>query len=155
MSGRPKYRYELAGWERDELEAVISAKVCSKERRLRAYILLKCDSGNGGFDWLDEKIVDAYSVSLSKIYNVRKRMVEDGLERALGRKKRLTPPTPRKLDGEQEAHLIAICCSEAPEGRTTWTMELLADEMVCLKIVEEVSRETIRRTLKKMNLSLG
>lgn len=155
MSGRPKYTYTLSSWEREELESVISAKVCNKEKRLRAYILLKCDSGQEGGCWSEAQITDAYNVSSSKIYNTRKLMAEHGLSAALSRKIRQTSPTPRKLDGEGEAHLTVLACSEPPEGSSHWTLELLADSLVRLKIVDSISRECVRQTLKKMNLNLG
>lgn len=155
MSGKPKYKYVLEIWEIEELERVISAKICGKEKRLRAYILLRCDSGQGGGCWSDAKIMEAYSVSSSMIYNTRKRMVEDGLTVALTRKQRLVPPTPRKLDGEKEARLTVLACSDAPKGYSNWTLELLAEGLVQLKVVDSISRECIRQTLKKTKLNHG
>jgi transposase len=125
MSGKSKYSYKLQEWEQKELNKIISAKICNKEKRLRAYILLKCDNGQEGGYWTEDKIMEAYGVSSTKIYNTRKRMTEEGLYIALGRKKRLIPPTPRKLDGEQEAHLSVIACSKSPKGRSNWTLELI------------------------------
>ncbi len=155
MSGKPKYSYKLEEWERQELNKILSASVCGKEKRLRAYILLKCDNGQEGGYWSEDKIIESYGVSSTKIYNTRKRMTERGLYAALGRKTRLTPPTPRKLDGEQEAHLSVLACSNAPKGRSSWTLELLSNRLVQLNIVDSISRECVRQTLKKMNLSLG
>ena len=147
-----KYIVSLTDDERKQLEEVISSKICNKEKRLRAYMLLKSDKLQ---DWPDDKIQEAYGVSLSAIGRLRKRFVEEGFERALYRKERVNPPRPRKIQGKEEAHLIALCCSDAPEGRSAWTLQLLADKMVELKVVDAVGRECVRKALKKMNLSLG
>jgi hypothetical protein len=85
------------------------------------------------------------------VANVRQRFVEEGLESALGRKKRETPPIPKKIDGEKEAHLIQIACSQAPEGYARWTLQMLADKMVELEMLNSVSASTVQRTLKKTN----
>ena len=106
-------------------------------------------------NWSNDKIQEAYGVSLSAIGRLRKRFVEEGFERTLCRKERLSPGRPRKIQGKEEAHLIALCCSDAPEGSATWTLQLLADKMVELKVVDAVGRECVRNALKKMNLSLG
>ena len=155
MSGTVKYIYKLESWEKQELEEVIFSKNCGKERRLHAYILLKCDSGLDGGSWSDAKIVDAYSVSLSQIYTTRKSMVEHGIDSALNRNQRITPPTPRKLDGEKEARLVSIACSDSPEGYSSWTMQLLANELIRLEVVDTISAECVRETLKKTSLNLG
>lgn len=147
-----KYVVILSDCERKQLEEVISSKICNKEKRLRAYMLLKSDRLH---NWPDDKIQEAYGASLSAIGRLRKRFVEEGFERALYRKERLNPPRPRKIQGKEEAHLIALCCNDAPEGRATWTLQLLADKMVELKVVDTVGRECVRNALKKMNLSLG
>jgi len=94
-------------------------------------------------------------MSMSGIERLRKRFVEDGFESALNRKVRLHPPRPRKIQGKEEAHLIAICCSDSPEGRAKWTLQLLADKMVELNIVDSIGRECVRNALKKTSLSLG
>lgn len=147
-----KYVVTLNDCERKQLEEVISSKICNKEKRLRAYMLLKSDRLQ---NWSDDKIQEAYGASLSAIGRLRKRFVEEGFERALYRKERLSPARPCKIQGKEEAHLIALCCSDAPEGRATWTLQLLADKMVELKVVDAVGRECVRNALKKMNLSLG
>jgi len=147
-----KYVVTLNDYERKQLEEVISSKICNKEKRLRAYMLLKSDLLQ---NWSNDKIQEAYGVSLSAIGRLRKRFVEEGFERTLCRKERLSPGRPRKIQGKEEAHLIALCCSDAPEGSATWTLQLLADKMVELKVVDAVGRECVRNALKKMNLSLG
>lgn len=143
MSGKPKYSYKLQEWERKELNEIISAKKCGKEKRLRACILLKCDSGQEGGSWSENKIIESYGVSSTRIYNTRKLMMEEGLYVALGLKKLLTPPTPCKLDGEQEAHLSVLACSDAPDGGSTWILGLLSDRLVQLNIVDSISHNHI------------
>lgn len=101
-----------------------------------------------------EEIATAYDVSMPKVERVRKRFVAEGFDAALSRKP-VTNVHRRKITGEEEAHLIALCCSQAPEGHERWTLRMLADTMVALDIVESVSHETIRRTLKKTNFSPG
>ena len=114
-----------------------------------ARILLKADAAPGGPGWTDDRIAEAVEVSAATVERVRQRFVEQGLEAALGRKPQDRPSRPRKLDGRAEARLIALACSKPPEGRTEWTMQLLADKLVELEIVASVSDETVRRTLKK------
>lgn len=144
-----KYIVTLSAEERKELKEVISAKICNKEKRLRAYILLKADKACG---WSDEKIKDAYGGSISKIECLRKRLVEKGFDAALNRKKSLSCGRSSKIKGDEEAHLIALCCGDAPEGRSRWTLRLLADKLVELEIVDSISHESVRKALKKMNL---
>jgi transposase len=120
----------------------------------RARILLKADAGPEGEAWDDEQIAEALDTSLSTIHRVRQAFVEEGLEEALYRKKP-TGRQYRKLDGEQEARLIAVACSAAPEGRARWTLRLLADKLVELQVVESISPECVRTTLKKTTSSPG
>ena len=98
--------------------------------------------------------MEALNASASMVYRVRQQLVEEGLEATLARKKRMTPPVPPVFDGEKEAKLIALACSQAPEGRCRWTLPLLAERLVVLKIVDEVSASTVARALKKTNSSL-
>jgi transposase len=146
-----KYRVTLTIEERQNLELLISRGKGAARRLLHARILLKADETVG---WSDERISEALEVSLSTIGRVRERFVEEGLEAALARK---APQRvyQRRLDGAQEAHLVALVCSPPPEDRGRWTLQLLADKMVELEYVEYVSKETVRQTLKKMNLSPG
>jgi transposase len=146
-----RYIVELTDEERHKLKEIISKNKANRYTIVNAYILLKSDIGCG---WTYEDIAAAYDVSLPKIERVRKRFVEEGFEAALSRKA-VTNIHRRKITGEEEAHLIALCCSQAPEGHNTWTLRLLADKMVELHIVDSVSHETIRRILKKTNLNLG
>lgn len=145
-----KYIVTLTGDERKELEEVLKSKICSKEKRIRAYSLLKSAEG-----WSDKRIGESYRISPSGIERLRKRFVERGFAKTLERKLRETPPRCRKIDGAAEAHLIALCCGDAPAGRSRWTLRLLAKKMVELEIVESIGHESIRRTLKKINLNLG
>jgi transposase len=124
-------------------------------RLLWARILLKVDQGEDGPGLSDEETAQALETTARTVERLRRRLVEAGMEAALSRKKRETPPRPPILDGKCEAWLIATCCSEPPQGRGRWTVRLLADKLVELEVVEAVSRETVRRTLKKTSLSLG
>jgi transposase len=146
-----KYRVTLTEQEREALGQLISKGKGAARRLLHARILLKADEQVG---WSDQAIQEALEVSLSTIERVRERFVEEGLEAALDRKapKRVYR---RRLNGEQEAHLVALVCSPPPEERSRWTLKLLAQKMVELEYVEHVAPETIRQTLKKMNLSPG
>jgi transposase len=101
------------------------------------------------------QIADALGMHVNTVDRLRKRFVLEGEVPALHRKVRSTPPTPRKLDGRAEAHLVAICCSKAPEGRSRWTLSLLAGELKQRGFVTSISLETVRKTLKKMNYSRG
>jgi transposase len=146
-----KYRVTLTEEERQHLEQLISRGKGTARKLLHARILLKADEAVG---WSDERISEALEVSLSTIGRVRERFVEEGLDAALERK---APERvyQRRLDGAQEAHLVALVCSPPPEDRGRWTLQLLADKLVELEYVESVSKETVRQTLKKMNLSPG
>ena len=118
-------------------------------------ILLKTDQGEYGESQTDAQVADALSVAAKTVFNVRRRWVEEGLEAALCRKKPSCPSRPRKLDGEAEAILVATCCGPAPEGRAQWTLRLLAGKLVELEVVDSITPETVRRTLKKTRLSPG
>ncbi|HET8670323.1 MAG TPA: IS630 family transposase [Candidatus Saccharimonadales bacterium] len=143
-----KYKVTLSGEERQSLEHLISRGKGAARKLLHARILLKADEAAG---WSDEQISEALEVSLSTIGRVRERFVEEGLVAALERKapKRVYQ---RRLDGVQEAHLVALVCSPPPEERGRWTLKLLAEKLVELGYVESVGRETVRQTLKKNEL---
>jgi transposase len=141
----------LSGEERESLEGLIACGHASSRHLTHARILLKADEGGDdapGAPWPDTKIADALEVSRSTVSRVRERFVEEGLEAALVHRKPKRSK-PRKLDGSQEAHLIALACSEPPRGRERWSLRLLADRFVRLESGESVSRELVRRTLKK------
>jgi len=143
-----KYVVDLTKEEKERLKE-ITAKGTSKARRLRrAHILLLADEG-----LLDREIARAINSAVTTVERTRKRFVEEGLEAALSERSR--PGAMRKLDGHQEAYLVALACSEAPEGKKRWSMQLLADRLVEIGMVEEISDETVRRTLKRGTSNRG
>jgi len=142
-----KYAIDLTGEEKEFLQSVVKKGRESSHRIKHAYILLNSDKN--GPNMTDQEIASLLHCHVQTVFNVRKRFVEIGLESALDRKKRDDPPIPRILDGEKEARLIAIACSKPPKGRIRWTLQLLADELVALDIVDEISGKTVGRTLKK------
>jgi transposase len=146
---KKKYPVILSEAEREQLKSLIAAGSAPARKLTHARILLKADQSPQGPGWVDEQVADAVEVSQPTVSRVRKQYVQEGLEAALTRR----PPNrhyQRKLDGEQEARLLALACSEPPEGQARWSLRLLADKLVELEIVEEeVSYQTVRRTLKK------
>ncbi len=146
-----RYAVDLIDTERAALREILSKNKAKRSTIINAYILLKADRTCG---WTNADIASAYEVSTKKVEQLKKRFVEEGFEAALSRKP-VTNAHRRKITGDEEAHLIALCCSQAPEGHERWTLRMLADKMVALDIVDAVSHETIRRTLKKMNLNPG
>ena len=147
----PKKRYvvQLTDDERDFLTQLIARKGVAARKRTRAQILLKADAGEHGPGWIDQRFAEAFDVSSRTVENVRRRLVEEGLDAAISRKPQCRPSRQKLLDGEKEARLVAICCSQVPAGHTRWTLRMLADELVRLEIVEDISRETVRKVLKK------
>jgi transposase len=156
MPRRRKNPVSLSGDERGRLESLIAHGNDAPARQLaHARILLKADEGEDAPAWSDTKIAEALEISRSTVFRVRTRFAEEGLEAALvHRTPRRTKPA--KLDGPQEAHLIALACSEPPRGRKRWSLRLLAERFVRLECAEEpISRELVRRTLKKVPSSPG
>ena len=149
-----KYRISLTQTEREELQRIVKKGKVAVHKRLHAQILLKADEGDGGANWKDEDISDAFGVHVRTVQRIRKRAVEQGLQSALERAKR-SQNNERMLDGDQEAKLIALCCSDAPEGRQRWTLRLLASRMVELEYVDSISYETVRQVLKKRSKTLA
>jgi len=143
-----KYIVRLSDEERATCQEVIKKLKGSSQKARRAQILLKADADGPG--WPDAKIAEAYNCRVQTIENVRKRLVTEGFELALEGKKRETPPTPPKPDGEAEEQLIAMRLGKPPAGYGHWTLQLLADELVALEVVDSISHETVRKTLKKM-----
>lgn len=139
---RKKYLINLSDEEQQELLEITRKGEVKARKMKRAMILLKADEGLS-----DPQIMAAISVSRPTVERIRKRFVEGGLERALNEDPR--PGQKRKLDGRGEAQLIAVACSQAPDGHDHWTLRLLADKLVQLEVVENISYETVRRTLKK------
>lgn len=150
----PKYIVRLTADERAQLDDLIRTGKQAASVLIHARILLKADAGAGGPGWDDEPIVEAVECGASTVYRVRQAFVEEGLTAALFRKKP-TGRQYRQLDGAQEAHLIALACGAPPAGRTHWTVRLLADRLVELEVVESISPECVRMTLKKTNSSRG
>jgi len=150
-----KYTIELTPAQRQELEQLIKAGQARARKIMHAHILLKSDSGEQGPAWSYPEIEQAFGVGESTIVRVRKRFVEHGLADALDRRPQPQRPEKRILNGRHEAYLIAFSCSEKPEGYERWSVRLLAHKMVEAGYVEQVGRETIRVTLKKMHSNPG
>ena len=144
-----KYKVTLTAEERQSLHDHIAIGKGAASKLTHARILLKADASEDGPRWPDWRIADALEVHIATIERVRQRFVELGFQAALDRKKREIPPRAVKMDGRVEARLIALACSSPPEGRAVWTMQLLADKLVELEVVESISDETVRKTLKK------
>ncbi len=148
------YRVRLLREERKQLQELLSKGKASARTLMHARILLKTDEGVDGPRLTDDEIAEAVEVNRSTVERVRIRCVEAGVEAAL-RPRPSRQIHPRKLDGLQEAHLIAVACSPPPKGRNRWSLRLLADKLVELEVVEDISYETVRQTLKKTNSSHG
>jgi transposase len=149
-----RYLISLSDEERQTLEELTTKGKASARKINHARILLKANLNQEDRGWSDQAISLALNISTRTIERVRQRFVEEGLENAL-----IPPPKTslklRKIDGEREAHLVAIACSPAPTGYNRWTLRLLADQMVVMGYVENISHESVRQVLKKMRLSLG
>ena len=143
-----KYKVELSESERSQCEEVVCRGKSSARRVKRALVLLKADE-----ELPDHEVASALLISRATVGRVRRRFVNEGLQSALNERPR--PGQKRKLDGRQEAHLVAIACSDAPQGHTHWTLQLLADKVVAMGFTESICLETVRQTLKKTNSSRG
>ncbi len=144
------YRVTLTESERQTLRDLISTGKGAARRLAHARILLKADQHPDGPAWTDDAIAEAVEISRPTVERVRQRFVEEGLDAALD-PRRAKKPRPRKIDGQQEARLIALTCSPPPAGQVRWTLRLLAAKMVELECLDSLSYETVRRTLKKTN----
>jgi transposase len=153
QDARKKYVVRLKAPERERLRAMVSAGKAAAYKVRHANILLAVDESRGGAGLTDERAAKALSVSVRAIEQLRRRLVEQGLEACLERKKQDRPSVEPKFDGEQEARLIALACSKAPDGRERWSLRLLADRAVELKIVDSTSHETVRQVLSKTRSS--
>jgi transposase len=142
------YKVDLTSREREELERLTRKGTIGARKMKRAQILLKAAEG-----LRDEALMQALSTSRSTVERTRRRFVEGGLERALNEE--ACPGQQRKLDGRGEAHLIALTCSERPDSQARWSVRLLAEKLVELGVVEHISHETVRQTLKKMTSNPG
>jgi hypothetical protein len=148
------YKVTLTTEERTELTALVSRGTGNARRLRRARILLLADENQPEGAWKDADIAAALSAHARTIERTREKCVELGIEAALNHT-RPKKTRAKVLDGAAEARLVQLACSEAPDGHESWTMQMLADKLIELEVVETVSRETVRTTLKKMNLSLG
>ena len=148
-----KYLVELTAQEREQLKNIINANRMAAHKRRHAQMLLKADQGKHGPGWIDRRVAEAFDVSPMSVERLRKRLVERGLDHVLEHGNRGSYRA-KALDGEAEAHVIALACSEPPAGRHRWTLRLLADQAVALGITESCSKSALHRTLKKTSLSL-
>jgi transposase len=151
---KKKYIVTLMEEERRMLQEMLSRGKAAARKLMHARILLKADAAAGGPAWEDQRIAEALEVGRATVERVRQEFVEEGFEAALERRKPRRVYE-RKLDGDGEAHLVALACQEPPEGRSRWTLQLLADRMVQLEYVDRISYQTVRRTLKKTRSSPG
>lgn len=146
-----KYIVELTSEEQKKLSELVSKGKAAARKITHARVLLQSDASADGPAWTDKQIAEAFGIHTNTIHGIRRRFVEQGLYAALEHKKQDRPSRKRIVDGEVEAHLIALRCSDAPEGTSRWTLRLLADKLVQLEIVPSISHETVRQTLKKTN----
>jgi len=142
-----KYIVRLTDEERGTLKQIVDKFKGSSQKVRRAQVLLKADAEGPG--WTDARIADAFGCRTQTVENIRQRLVTEGFEVTLNGQPRLKPPGSRLLDGEQEAKVIALRLGSPPPGFSNWTLRLLAEQVVALEIVESISYETVRRTLKK------
>jgi len=149
-----RYRVTLTVEERTELEALTRKDRIGARKFAHARALLLCDASPGQSPWPTARIAEALGVSPRTVEHVKRRFVEEGLESALNRKVRETPPRESIVDGDKEARLIAMACSAPPAGHKRWTVRLLAERLVALEVFEAISPATVHRTLKKTNSSL-
>ncbi len=149
-----KYRINLQADEREVLESICRKHRVSAQKKQRARVFLLSDENHSEGGLNDEEIADKVGMVVSSIERLRKQCHEQGPIESLERKKRLTPPREIKVDGKLEAEIVALACTDSPEGTARWTLELLAARVVELKLVDSIATETIRRTLKKTNCSL-
>ena len=151
---KPRYRVTLTSEEREELATLTRTARTNAKRFLYARALLLCDAAPPGQAWTVADTAEAMGVTSRTIEHLKKRFVEEGLDAALERKHPDKPPREVIFGGAFEAHLIALACSKAPEGRKRWTVRLLAEKAVELSFASKVSHMTVQRVLKKTNLSL-
>ncbi len=155
MGRSPKFEVRLTEEQRTRLEDIARNGKTKAKRILHARILLMADEDHPQGRWHDLEIAKALGIHRNTVQRVRMRFVLEGEDPALSRKPRERPPVEPKMDGKKEAMLVAICCSPPPTGQARWTLSLLVDELTRRRVVTSICRETVRRTLKKMNFSLG
>ena len=150
-----KYSVKLNKEQRKLLDDLVKKGEAPARKIMHAQILLKSDTGQWGPRWRDKQIQEVFGLGETVIKRVRKRYVDNGLEDALQRRKQPKRPEKQKIDGKQEAQVIAVLCTEQPEGKERWTLRALTDRIVELEIVEQISYETVRSVLKKISSSPG
>jgi len=150
-----RYIIRLSAEERKHLTELLGRKVLAAQKRKRALVLLKADASAEGPAWIDSRIAEAYDVTVATVENIRRSYVLEGLDATIERKEQCRPSRQPVLDGAKEARLVALCCGTVPAGHGRWTLRMLADQLVELKVVESISHETVRQALKKTNCSLG
>lgn len=150
-----RYSVQLDAQQRQMLESLLTGGKATARSQTHARILLKADQAEGGPGWTDEQIAEALSVGRVTVERVRKRFVEGGLLDALVRRPQPERPQKRKMDGELEARLVTLACSQTEGGQKRWTMRMLAEKLVQLGYVDQISHNTVWVTLKKMNLNRG
>lgn len=150
-----KYNVRLSNDERSTLKKLITSGRGPARMFTRARILLKADQSDDGSNWSDERISEALEVTVQTIERVRKQLVEEGFDAVLSRREYKQKVSRKKIDGDMEARLIALSCGDPPEGRARWTLRLLAETVIELGYVDNISHEAVRQTLKKTNLSRG
>lgn len=152
---RKLYRLKLSSEERQSLEALTRKRRIAATKVLKARALLLADESPEGNAWKDPQIMEAIGIKSATLARLRRQCCKIGPIEALERKQRTTPPREPILDGESEAKLVQLACSKAPQGHARWTLRLLADKMVTLEVVDSISHETVRQSLKKTGSSLG
>jgi len=150
-----KYIVRLSNEERETLTKLITSGQGPARIFTRGRILLKADQSDKAPGWPDERISEALDVTIQTIERVRKQLVEEGFDAVLSRREYTQKVSRKKIDGDVEAHLVALSCSEPPKGRSRWTLRLLADSIVELGYVDSISHEAVRQTLKKTHLNHG
>jgi len=155
MDGKRKLSVRLSAEEREQLEIITRNGTSSAKRITHARLLLMADQDHPEGRYKDAQIAKALGVHVNTVARTRRKFCRQGQKAALDRKVRAAPPVPAKIDGALEAHLVAICCTPAPEGRRFWTMNMLADELVKRKLIVSIGRETVRKTLKKTSFNPG
>jgi transposase len=146
-----RYVVELTSEEQNELVELVSKGKAAARKITHARVLLQADESKNGPSWTDQRISEAFGIHTNTIHDIRRRFVEDGLQSSLVRKKQERPSRKRIVDGEVEARLIALRCGQPPQGKGRWNLRLLADRLVELEIVPDISHETVRQALKKMS----
>lgn len=149
-----RYKVTLTSEEREDLTKLVNKGKVNARKITRARILLLADENQEQSAWIDARIAEALSISSRTVERIRQTCVEAGIEAALNHK-RPRRTRSKVLDGEAEARLVQLACSQAPDGRNRWTMQMLADKLIELEIVETISDETVRTTLKKTHLNPG